>query len=135
MKILYIFIYLIIGFVSGIFTGSIGIGSGVLLIPFLTQFGMTLSQAVATALVNQLVPRGFFGVTEYYKSGDIKLNETVLIILGSSIGIYLGALIHLNHYLSERTLYFILSIILFVASIYLFIKHVIYHSNKINITN
>lgn len=134
MNTTYIFIYLLIGFVSGIFTGSIGIGSGVLLIPFLTQFGMTLSQAVATALVNQLVPRGFFGVVEYYKNGQIKLNETILIILGSSLGIYLGALIHLNHYISEKNLYLILSIILFIASIYLFIKHFIYHSH-INVTN
>ena len=71
MDFKFIIAYLVVGIISGLFTGSVGVGSGVILVPLLNQLGMSLSQSVATGLLLQLVPQSIFGVIEYYNAGDI----------------------------------------------------------------
>ena len=131
MDFKFIIAYLVVGIISGLFTGSIGIGSGVILVPLLTQLGMSLSQSVATGLVLQLVPQSIFGVFEYYKKGDIIWKNSLFVLIGSSIGIYFGAMINTKKIISNKYLYLILSITLLISSIYIFIKYVIYHSTSI----
>jgi len=127
--------YVLIGLLSGIFTGSIGVGSGVLMIPFLTYLGMTLSQSVAVSLVIQLIPQSFFGAYEYYKAGDVKWIPVLFVLIGSAVGIYLGSIINVRNLIDKKYLYLSLSIILFFSSIYIFIKHVWRGSTKLNLTN
>ena len=131
--ILYI-LFILVGLFSGFFTGAIGIGAGVLMIPLLNYLGMTLGQSVASGLVIQLVPQSIFGAYEYYKKGQVILVNTILVLIGSSYGIYLGALFNTKKIIPEKYLYLVLSIILFFSSIYIFLKHVIYH-NVLDITN
>ena len=122
-------IFILIGLFSGFFTGSIGIGAGILMIPLLTNYGMRLREAVATGLVIQLVPQSIFGALEYYKNGYVRWLETFYVLIGSTIGIYLGSLFSTKRIVSRTILYLVLSIILFLGSIYIFVKHVIYKSH------
>lgn len=130
MDIKFIIAYLCVGIISGLFTGSVGVGSGVILVPLLTQLGMSLSQSIATGLLLQLVPQSIFGVIEYYNAGDIVWKNSLIVLIGSSIGIYFGAMINTKKWISNKYLYLILSITLFTSSIYIFITHVIYHSTQ-----
>ena len=41
-----IFIYLILGLISGLFLGSIGVGAGLLTVPVLIYTGLKLKEAV-----------------------------------------------------------------------------------------
>ena len=120
------YIFILIGLFSGFFTGAIGIGAGILMIPLLTNYGMKLREAVATGLVIQLVPQSIFGALEYYKNGYVKWYETFYVLIGSTIGIYMGSLFTNKKIVSRTILYLVLSIILFCSSIYIFVKHVIY---------
>ena len=120
------YIFILIGLFSGFFTGAIGIGAGILMIPLLTNYGMKLREAVATGLVIQLVPQSVFGALEYYKNGYVKWYETFYVLIGSTIGIYMGSLFTNKRIVSRTILYLVLSIILFCSSIYIFINHVIY---------
>jgi uncharacterized protein len=131
MDIKFIIAYLVVGIISGLFTGSVGVGSGVILVPLLTQLGMSLSQSIATGLILQLVPQSIFGVIEYYNAGDIVWKNSLIVLIGSSIGIYFGAMINTKKWISNKYLYLILSITLFTSSIYIFITHVVYHSTQI----
>ena len=131
MDIKFIIAYLVVGIISGLFTGSVGVGSGVILVPLLTQLGMSLSQSIATGLILQLVPQSIFGVIEYYNAGDIVWKNSLIVLIGSSIGIYFGAMINTKKWISNKYLYLILSITSFTSSIYIFITHVVYHSTQI----
>ena len=56
------FIFTCIGLFTGISIGIVGIGAGVLLIPLLTYFGVSIKTAVATGLALQLVPQSLPGL-------------------------------------------------------------------------
>lgn len=127
-------LYIFVGLFSGFFTGAVGIGAGVLMIPLLNHLGMSLGESVATGLVIQLIPQSIFGAYEYYKKGKVIWLNTLLVLIGSSYGIYLGSLFNTKKIIPKKYLYLILSILLFISSIYIYIKHVIYHA-PINITN
>ena len=118
--------FILIGIITGITIGLVGIGAGVIMIPLLIYNGMTIKQAVAAGLVLQLVPQSIFGVIEYYKAGDVKIYETIMIIIGSTLGIYLGSILSTRNYISEQNIYLLLSIILIITGFYIFFKYYIY---------
>ena len=120
------FIYLFLGLISGLFLGSIGIGAGLLTIPVLIRTGLTIKESVIIALIVQLIPQTIPGVLAYYNQKMIKIDIvyiSILIILGSFIGVYIGANASIKNYISNRTLYRILTIVLFISSIYLYYNY------------
>jgi len=117
--------FILIGIITGITIGLVGIGAGVIMIPLLIHNGMTIRQAVASGLVLQLVPQSIFGVIEYYKKGDVKIYETIMIIIGSTLGIYIGSILSTRNYISEQNIYLLLSIILIITGTYMFFKYYI----------
>ena len=120
-----ILLYILIGLLSGFFTGSIGIGSGIIMVPLLCILGMTIYSAVATSLFIQLVPQSFFGIIEYYKNGHIRWKESVFVLIGSFIGIYIGSYLVNKNIIPLKILYIIISLILLLSSIYIFYKFVL----------
>ena len=117
--------FILIGIITGITIGLVGIGAGVIMVPMLIYNGMNIKEAVATGLVLQLVPQSIFGVIEYYKSGNVKIYETIMVIIGSTLGIYLGSILSTKNYISDKNIYLILSIILVLTGIYIFFKYYI----------
>ena len=126
MNVYLFFIYLLLGFISGLFLGSIGIGAGLLTIPLLIRTGLTIKESVVISLIVQLIPQTIPGVLAYYNQKMIKIDIvyiSILIILGSFVGVYIGTNASIKNYVSNRTLYRILTIVLLISTIYLYYNY------------
>ena len=126
MNVYLFFIYIILGFVSGLFLGSIGIGAGLLTIPVLIKTGLTIKESVVISLIVQLIPQTIPGVIAYYNQKLIKVDIVyiaLLIMLGSFFGVYIGANASIKNHISNKLLYRILTIVLFISSIYLYYNY------------
>ena len=77
------------GVVVGIFSGLLGVGGGILLIPILV-YGFKLNQKLAqgTSLAMLLPPTGLLAFLEYYRAGNANLALGLLI----SLGVFLGGI-------------------------------------------
>jgi len=86
-----ILILLLIGLIAGIFSGMIGVGGGIVLVPCMVYFiGMTQHQAQGISLTMFLLPIGILGVINYYKAGHITM-DTVKIALITAITFVAGS--------------------------------------------
>ena len=82
------------GLAIGIFSGMLGIGGGVLVIPALTFiFGMSQSMAIGTSLGMLLPPIGLAAFVRYYRAGQVDLTASALLALGFAAGAYVGAVL------------------------------------------
>ena len=126
MNVYLFFIYIILGFVSGLFLGSIGVGAGLLTIPVLIKTGLTIKESVVISLIVQLIPQTIPGVIAYYNQKLIRVDIVyiaLLSMLGSFFGVYIGANASIKNYISNKLLYRILTIVLFMSSIYLYYNY------------
>lgn len=82
----------LVGIVVGAFSGIVGIGGGILIIPALVWlFGMSQIRAQGTSLGALLAPVGLLAFLEYYRKGNADLRIALLVALGFVIGGYFGA--------------------------------------------
>ena len=90
-------ILVLIGLFAGAFSGFVGLGGGVVLIPALIYF-MHLDQHTAqgTSLAIMLPPIGLFAAYNYYKAGDLNIRYALIIALAFMIGGYFGSKIALS---------------------------------------
>jgi hypothetical protein len=114
-------IYILIGSITGISMGIIGIGAGLISMPLLIYSGLSIKQSVGTAMVMQLLPQSIPGVINYWK--DILWKPSILVILGSILGIWFGSYLVKNNFIKERILYRAITIFLLVSSIYFYYEH------------
>ena len=85
-------LYLLLGLVAGIFSGLIGIGGGVIIVPALViLFGLSQHQAQGTTLALLVPPIGFLAAWTYYKQGYVDLKIAAFICLGFFLGGLIGA--------------------------------------------
>jgi hypothetical protein len=78
---------LLIGFVAGVFSGLVGIGGGIIMIPALVMFmGYNQYMAQGTTLA----------AMEYYRKGYVNITVALLLAAGFVIGGYLGARFAIN---------------------------------------
>ena len=106
-EILYI-LYFLIGAISGVSMGIIGVGAGMLTIPLLLYTGLSVQQAVATSLIIQLLPQSLPGVMLYVKKGVINWKLVIIsvfLVLGSLVGIYLGSYLVTHDIITTCLLY------------------------------
>ena len=113
--------YFLTGGITGISMGSIGVGAGLISMPLLIYSGLTIKEAVAAAMVMQLFPQSIPGVINYWKS--IRWVPTILLIIGSVFGIWLGSYLVKHEILTERLMYRLITVFLFVTTIYFYIRH------------
>ncbi len=98
-------LYLLLGIIVGIFSGIVGIGGGVLLVPALIYlFHQNQRQAQGTSLGALLAPIGALAFLEYYRAGNVNVKAAFLIALGFLIGGYFGGAFaqHLSETLLRR---------------------------------
>lgn len=114
-----IFLYILFGFLAGIF-GGLGMGGGTLLIPLLTIF-LSLDQKLCQGinLVSFLV-MALFSLIIHFKNGYISMKDTSYIILSGIVFSVLGAL--LAGYLPSKILRIAFGVFLCLLSIYQIIK-------------
>lgn len=84
---------LLLGIFTGILSGLLGIGGGLLLVPALTLFGIPLIQATATSLVAVLLS-SISGSLRNFSTGDLNWNASLLLALfgigTAQVGAWLG---------------------------------------------
>ena len=114
-------LYTLIGALSGISMGTIGIGAGIITIPLLILTGMDMNTAVGCVLLMQLLPQSLPGVIVYHREEYIHYESAFVVILGSILGIFIGSLLISYKVLTEEMCYKIITLVLIITTI-MFIK-------------
>jgi len=87
-----ILLFLLLGLVAGIFSGLIGIGGAIIIIPSLVLlFGLSQHTAQGTTLALMVPPIGLLAAWVYYRQGFVDLKIAGLICLGFFVGGLVGA--------------------------------------------
>jgi uncharacterized membrane protein YfcA len=80
-----------IGIITGVVSGLIGLGGGILIVPALVYvFKMSQHEAQGTSLATLLLPIGLLGFREYYRQGRVDLRVAALLAAGFFVGAYVG---------------------------------------------
>ena len=112
-------LFIILGLVAGFFSGIVGLGGGIIIVPALVFiFGLTQQQAQGTTLALMVPPIGILAAYAYYQNGYVDLKIAALIGVGFILGGWFGAKIAIN--LPREVLQKIFAISLFVISIKMF---------------
>jgi uncharacterized membrane protein YfcA len=83
---------LIIGIFAGMFSGFIGIGGGLIVVPCLVYFlGMSQHSAQGTSLAMMLPPIGAIAVYNYYKAGEVDFKVAAILCISFIIGSFFGS--------------------------------------------
>ena len=83
---------LLLGVLAGVFSGLIGIGGGIVIVPALVLlFGLSQHTAQGTTLALMVPPIGLLAAWTYYKAGFVDLKIAGFICIGFFIGGLLGA--------------------------------------------
>ena len=112
-------VYLLIGLITGISIGIVGIGAGIIMMPLLISYGVSIKTAVAVGLVLQLVPQSLPGVIIYNQNGYVDWILSIYVIIGSLIGITIGAYLVNHKYINKKQMYQYLFIILLFSTLYI----------------
>jgi len=109
----------ILGLIAGYFSGLVGIGGGVIIVPTLVLlFGFSQHLAQGTTVALLVPPIGILAAMEYYKNGNIDKPAALVICIGFILGGYIGGRMAIG--LSETMLRRIFSIILIALGIRMF---------------
>jgi len=107
---------LIIGFCSGMLSGLVGVGGGIIIVPCLVFFvALTQKQAQGTSLAVLTLPVVFLGMWQYYKNGHIDFRVVAVIALGFVVGGYFGG--KLANKVSEELLKKIFGVVLLLVAL------------------
>ncbi|PIU41146.1 MAG: permease [Candidatus Omnitrophica bacterium CG07_land_8_20_14_0_80_42_15] len=113
--------FVALGLLAGVFSGFLGIGGGIILIPALVYLcGLTQHQAQGTTLAIMVPPIGLLAALKYYYSGDVKISIAAFICLGFFFGGLLGA--SLVHYIPDNSLRKIFGLVMLIVSIKMIIE-------------
>jgi uncharacterized protein len=111
-----IFLYILLGVVAGIFSGLIGIGGGIVIVPVLVLlFGLSQHTAQGTTLALMVPPIGLLAALAYYKQGFVDLKIAAFICIGFFIGGLIGAKFALG--IPETILKKIFGVVLLAVSV------------------
>lgn len=106
-----ILLFIFLGIITGVFSGFLGLGGGLILIPaFVFLLGMTQHQAQGTSLAIMIPPIGLLAALKYYSVGNVNLKVAVFVCLGFFFGGLVGA--SLAHQLSDHLLKKVFGILL-----------------------
>ena len=125
-------VLMLIGALGGLSMGIIGVGAGILTIPLLILFGLNLRTAVGCALIMHLLPQTLPAVILYNKANYINYYFSILVVIGSLIGTYIGAYIVSNKYISESASHKILAVFLLIISFYYAYKYLLTEKDSPN---
>jgi uncharacterized membrane protein YfcA len=110
------FLYLLLGLIAGIFSGLIGIGGAVIIIPSMVLlFGLSQHMAQGTTLALMVPPIGLLAAWTYYKAGFVDLRIAGLICLGFFVGGLVGA--EFATEINDKVLQKIFGVVLLLASL------------------
>jgi uncharacterized protein len=92
MSLTTILILLVIGVITGVMAGMLGIGGGLVVIPALVMvMGMSQQSAQGTSLAMMLPPIGIMAAYNYYKAGHVDIRFALLLAAAFIFGSYFGS--------------------------------------------
>jgi uncharacterized protein len=92
-----LFILIIIGIITGIMAGMLGIGGAIIMIPALVfLLGISQQTAQGTSLAVMLPPIGVIAAYNYYKAGYVNIRFAIILAVFFLIGSYFGSKLALN---------------------------------------
>ena len=90
-------ILIIIGIITGIMAGMLGIGGAIIMIPALVYFmGISQQTAQGTSLAVMLPPIGIIAAYNYYKAGQVNIKFAIVLAIFFLVGSYFGSRLALN---------------------------------------
>ncbi len=129
-------VFVLLGICAGVLSGTLGLGSGIILIPALVlffSFEQKNAQGMALAV---MVPMALVGALRYWKNPEIEMNAVVigLIICGALAGAFLGA--ELAGRLPSHILRKIFAIVLVIAAVWsVYLLPVVFGERKESISS
>jgi len=90
-------ILIVIGIITGIMAGMLGIGGAIIMIPALVFFlGTSQQMAQGTSIAVMLPPIGILAAYNYYKAGHVNITFAIILAVCFLIGSYFGSKWALN---------------------------------------
>src|SRR5688572_5575226 len=87
-----VILLVLIGLASGMLSGLVGVGGGIIIVPALVFFlGFSQHQAQGTSLGLLLLPVGILAVMNYYNKGYIDIKVVAIMCASFIIGGWLGS--------------------------------------------
>ena len=111
---LHYFVLVLSGLIIGVVNGFFGGGGGMICVPLLLLLGLSNKKAQATAIL-VMVPISIASAIVYYTRGNLDLNITLFVGLGSIVGGVLGAI--LLRKVNDLTLQYIFAFVVLLAGI------------------
>lgn len=87
-----VYILLIVGFIAGIFSGALGIGGGIVIVPLLVGlvgYSQKLAQGTSIGLLSLPIVLG--AAINYYKSGFLNPKSVIVMVLPFVLGSYFSS--------------------------------------------
>ena len=117
MTIEQVILILLVGLIGGIISGTIGVGGGVFIVPFLVLImGLTQHKAQGTFIMMAVFPVQLLSAIKYYKAGNVDWKLALILIGTFTLGSYLGAVLA-NKYLSANVLKKIFGVFLLFTAV------------------
>ncbi|MGC1389911.1 MAG: sulfite exporter TauE/SafE family protein [Bacteroidales bacterium] len=92
-----IMILIVIGIITGVMAGMLGIGGAIIMIPALVfLLGISQQTAQGTSLAVMLPPIGIIAAYNYYKAGNVNIRFALVLALFFLVGSYFGSKLALN---------------------------------------
>jgi uncharacterized protein len=87
----------VIGIITGVMAGILGIGGAIIMIPALVFFmGFSQQMAQGTSLAVMLPPIGIIAAYNYYKAGYVNMKFAIILAVCFLVGSYFGSKLALN---------------------------------------
>ena len=88
---------IVIGIITGVMAGLLGIGGAIIMTPALIFFmGFGQQMAQGTSLAVMLPPIGIIAAYNYYKAGQVNIKFAIILAVCFLVGSYFGSKIALN---------------------------------------
>jgi uncharacterized protein len=92
-----ILILIVIGIITGVMAGMLGIGGAIIMIPALVfLLGISQQTAQGTSLAVMLPPVGIIAAYNYYKAGQVNIRFAIILAVFFLVGSYFGSKLALN---------------------------------------
>jgi len=92
-----IMILIVIGIITGVMAGMLGIGGAIIMIPALVYIlGISQTTAQGTSLAVMLPPVGIIAAYNYYKAGEVNIKFAIILAICFLAGSYFGSKLALS---------------------------------------
>jgi hypothetical protein len=92
-----ILILIVIGIITGVMAGMLGIGGAIIMIPALVYLlGISQQTAQGTSLAVMLPPVGIIAAFNYYKAGHVNIRFAIILAVFFLVGSYFGSKLAVN---------------------------------------